>query len=278
MPAREIETAVTRRVAEALNDPLSLAAQAWLVLEPGMVPQVAARSAAAATAVVNKEREMVRLLVQKVRLLNGRIEIDVASRALTELLDVPVAAGAPAAVTLACELRLTRTRSRPATDPEQRRGVGDASPHPTLVKLVAKARNWWSELRAGETDIPTLAKREGVTDSYVTRVVRLAFLSPNIVEAILTGSQPPAVNAGKLTAPNAISVNWTEQCHLPNRTFGSKLVTTENRASRSSSAPGLNFRLAPIPAGRGCCRERLLTPELRSFDHPAGSWWRSWRQ
>ena len=154
MPAREIEAAVTGRLAEALNDPLSLAAQAWLVIAPGEMSQIAARSAAAAIAMGNKDREMVRLLVQKVRLLNGRIEIDIGSRALADLLHVPLAARAPAAVTIACELRLTRTGRTLRLINTSGAGVGDATYDPALVKLVAKGRSWWRELRAGETDVP----------------------------------------------------------------------------------------------------------------------------
>jgi DNA invertase Pin-like site-specific DNA recombinase len=214
MPAREIEAAVTLRVAEALNDPLALAAQAWLVIAPRDFSHVSARSAAAATAVANMDRELVRLLVQKVRLLSGRIEVDIATPALANLLHVRIADGAPASVTLACEVRLTRTGRALRLVQSSGAVVGNASPDRTLVNLVAKARSWWSELRAGESDVPALAGREGVTDSYVTRVVRLAFLSPNIVDAILAGSQPAAINGGKLTAPDAIGVSWTEQCAI----------------------------------------------------------------
>jgi DNA invertase Pin-like site-specific DNA recombinase len=211
MPAREIEAAVTARVAEALHDPLALAAQAWLLIAPGEMSQVLARSAAAAAAVANRERDVVRTLVHQVRLLRGRIEIDVATRALGDLLQVPIASEAPAAVTLTSEVRLTRTGRAVRLIQSNGTGIGDARPDPTLVKLVAKARSWWSEVRAGEVDVPTLARREGVTGSYVARIIRLTFLSPNVVEAILAGSQRAAVNGGTLTAPDAIPMSWVEQ-------------------------------------------------------------------
>jgi hypothetical protein len=214
MPAREIEAAVSGRVAEALEDPLSLAAQAWLVIAPGEVSQVIARSAAAATAVATQEPGMVRLLVQKVRLLSGRMEIDIASRALGDLLHVPVSAGAPAAVTLACEVRLTRTGRALRLIQNSGRSVRYASPDPTLLKLVAKARSWWGELRTGGTDIPTLARREGVTHSYVTRIVRLAFLSPAVIDSVLAGTQLANVSCGALAAPGAIPIDWAEQLTL----------------------------------------------------------------
>jgi DNA invertase Pin-like site-specific DNA recombinase len=211
MPAREIEAAVAARLAEALDDPLALAAQAWLVIAPGEVAHVAGRSAAASAAVVEREPGTVRRLVQKVRVFRGRVEFDVATKALRDLLHVPTSSDAPAIVTLTSELRLTRTGRAMRLIQNNGRGIGDARPDPTLVKLVAKAWTWWSELRTGEADVPAIARREGVTASYVTRIVRLAFLSPALVEAILAGSQPAPVNGAAITASGAIPANWVEQ-------------------------------------------------------------------
>ena len=41
--------------------------------------------------------------------------------------------------------------------------------------------------------IAELAEREGIAPSYMTRVLRLTLLSPDIVEAILDGKQGPEV-------------------------------------------------------------------------------------
>jgi hypothetical protein len=68
-------------------------------------------------------------------------------------------------------------------------------PDPALVKLLVKARGWWAKLASGEMDITALAAAEGANDSYVSRVVRLAFLAPDIVDAILAGKQRASVNA-----------------------------------------------------------------------------------
>jgi site-specific DNA recombinase len=45
---------------------------------------------------------------------------------------------------------------------------------------------------------PALAKREGVSPSYFTRLVRLSYLAPDITRAIRDGRQPPALTADKL--------------------------------------------------------------------------------
>ena len=50
-----------------------------------------------------------------------------------------------------------------------------------------------------------------VTASYITRVVRLAFLSPDIVEAILAGKTPAMLNAESLRLGGAIAPDWNVQ-------------------------------------------------------------------
>ncbi len=57
-----------------------------------------------------------------------------------------------------------------------------------LVKALARAHRWQRMLDSGEfATIKELAEREGVTPSFLTRILRLTLLSPEIVEAILDG-------------------------------------------------------------------------------------------
>lgn len=56
-----------------------------------------------------------------------------------------------------------------------------------------------------------LARREGVGPSYVSRVVRLAFLSPKVIEAALGGRLKAGVNVLMLLRHGAISDDWAEQ-------------------------------------------------------------------
>src|SRR6202043_2511352 len=59
---------------------------------------------------------------------------------------------------------------------------------PALIKAIARGRTWFEELAAGRArSLRELAERDGITRRYVRRLVDLAFLSPDLVEAI-----PPA--------------------------------------------------------------------------------------
>jgi hypothetical protein len=59
----------------------------------------------------------------------------------------------------------------------------------------------------------TAAKREGISRRYIRRLVGLAFLSPELVEAILQGRQSVELTATRLTELD-LPLDWTEQHKL----------------------------------------------------------------
>ncbi|MEI4234964.1 hypothetical protein [Roseovarius sp. D22-M7] len=77
----------------------------------------------------------------------------------------------------------------------------------TLVKALARAFRWKRMLESGEfTTIAELAEREGIAPSYMTRVLRLTLLAPDIVEAILDGTQAPEVTLARML--NDVPLVW----------------------------------------------------------------------
>ncbi|TDL83927.1 hypothetical protein E2L08_00120 [Palleronia sediminis] len=82
----------------------------------------------------------------------------------------------------------------------------------TLVKALARAFRWRRMLESGEfATIADLAEREGIAPSYMTRVLRLTLLSPDIVEAILDGKQGPEVTLSQVLKP--FPLEWERQNH-----------------------------------------------------------------
>ena len=82
----------------------------------------------------------------------------------------------------------------------------------TLVKALARAFRWKRMLESGEfATIAELAERESIAPSYMTRVLRLTQLAPDIVEAILDGKQGQEMTLERVlkTFPSG----WTEQQH-----------------------------------------------------------------
>ncbi|UYQ70874.1 hypothetical protein OF122_12460 [Pelagibacterium flavum] len=65
-------------------------------------------------------------------------------------------------------------------------------------------------LESGEyATIAELAEREVIAPSYMTRVLRLTLLAPEIVEAILDGKQGPEVTLVRVLEPFPLS--WSDQ-------------------------------------------------------------------
>ena len=65
-------------------------------------------------------------------------------------------------------------------------------------------------LESGEfATIAELAEREGIAPSYMTRVLRLTLLAPDIVEAILDGRQGSEVTLARVLEP--FPMEWVDQ-------------------------------------------------------------------
>ena len=87
------------------------------------------------------------------------------------------------------------------------------SPDETLIRALARAHRWKRLLEEGRyRSAGELAEAEGVTRSFVSRLLRLTLLAPDIVEAILEGSQPKGVQLEDLT--RVMSSGWEEQRRL----------------------------------------------------------------
>jgi hypothetical protein len=79
-----------------------------------------------------------------------------------------------------------------------------------LVTALARGFRWKRMLESGEfTTIAELAEREGVVASYVTRILRLALLAPETVEAIVDGRQEPDVTLARVLEP--FPLDWLVQ-------------------------------------------------------------------
>lgn len=87
-----------------------------------------------------------------------------------------------------------------------------AKPRPdeTLIRALARAHRWKRMLEEGTfRSAAEIAEVDGVTQSFVNRLLRLTLLAPDIVEAILDGRQSKGLQLEELT--DAIPSAWEEQ-------------------------------------------------------------------
>jgi len=63
-----------------------------------------------------------------------------------------------------------------------------------VVKAIARAFRWREMLESGvHGTIAEIATAESINESYISRVLRLTLLAPALIEAILKGRQPVAL-------------------------------------------------------------------------------------
>jgi site-specific DNA recombinase len=87
-----------------------------------------------------------------------------------------------------------------------------AKPDARLIKLLIRAQRFNTAL-LGSDGVPfsELAKREGASPSYFTRLIRLSYLAPGITQAILDGHQPAGLTADKLLTHSRLPLTWQDQ-------------------------------------------------------------------
>ena len=115
----------------------------------------------------------------------------------------------PEIITIHVPFRIVKRGGRkemqlPDGAPTQRR------PDDALVKALARAFRWKRMLESGDfATVAELAAREGIAVSYLTRVLRLTQLAPDLVEAILEGRQPSSLTLQSLRGQ--IPDEWSSQ-------------------------------------------------------------------
>ena len=101
--------------------------------------------------------------------------------------------------------KLVITPDGVATAPAPRARVDSA-----LLKALARGFRWRRLLETGDfATIEEIAGAENINPSYVSRVLRMTLLAPQIVEAILSGRQPEGLTMAKAIQP--FPLEWQRQ-------------------------------------------------------------------
>jgi hypothetical protein len=78
------------------------------------------------------------------------------------------------------------------------------------IKALARAWRWQRMLDDGiYTTVSDIGNAENISKSYVSRILRLALLAPDIVETLLTGSTDQGMMLERLERP--LPMDWCEQ-------------------------------------------------------------------
>jgi len=114
-------------------------------------------------------------------------------------------------------MRLGRQRGRKrilAPDGSELTPPTKPQPDGVLVKALARAWRWQKLLDQGTySSVTEIAEAEKISKSYVSRILRLALLAPDLVEAILDGRQAPTARLDDLI--EGYRREWEQQARSP---------------------------------------------------------------
>jgi len=84
-----------------------------------------------------------------------------------------------------------------------------------LINGIVKSLDWLNLLTTGKVkSMQEIAEKEGVSSSYVTRSIYRAFLAPDIVRAIMNGTQPAHLTTDFIKRHSPLPLDWKEQRRL----------------------------------------------------------------
>jgi site-specific DNA recombinase len=208
IPAKQLEGAVIDRVSKALADPVAIAASCRVNLGSQDLRSLLANDRGA----MEQDGKTIVELVREVQITRTSLEIRCSGQCIAVHLGLPMPTDD---IDVVLTSGATLKRSGQMFKLVQQNGMPlSDTPNTALVRLVALGHRWWGELRTSGESIGDLAARLGVSRSYLTRVLRLAFLSPRVTEAIISGSAIAAIGCRVLTRAaglDVISKPWSGQ-------------------------------------------------------------------
>lgn len=198
IPAGELECVVTNAIQTFLNDANTLAS----TLRDGHVP---ARRIPEIIAAVARWDGAPLELVRQVVLRSDTLGITLGLGTIVGGIDTVVDFTEPLQIKRrGVEMRLVL----PSTWGGGRTGKADTA----LLKALSRAHLWREELCMGRAkSLTAIANKEGVSQRYVAHLLPLAYLAPEVVEAIISGNHPVDLTVQRLIKYRDLPLDWARQ-------------------------------------------------------------------
>jgi site-specific DNA recombinase len=213
LPAQEIEDLVIAQIKGLLQSPQRLLE--LLASSESSAEETQRLLEAVASAKAHVEN-LVAAVIHRVTVYDDRLEIQVSK---TGLMKHVLGADASAMETsdtaddiFTLEVGATLKRHGGEVRFQFAPDTQGAKPHPvpSLIHALARSHDWVARIMRGElVNQRTIAKETGFDERYVSRIMPLAFLSPNLTEAILDGTTTSYASIGDWVAD--IPVDWEKQ-------------------------------------------------------------------
>jgi hypothetical protein len=177
--------------------------------------ECAQKWAAATTAQV---RAVVPSIVKRVVISDGLIELQLSKSAIREAVtgqrEAPSLANESGTsedlIVLEAQATVSKCRGEVRLVLAPDAAQGSPRSIPSLIKAVVRAHDWVDRIARGEVPHQrAIAAETGLHRRYVGRIMQIAFLAPDITEAILEGRQPPHMTLDTLMAD--MPTDWAGQ-------------------------------------------------------------------
>lgn len=216
VPAADLEEVVVGTLVYRLQDREALRHAAQHHDDVAMIHSKFERAAMVADEIMAsalEKRELVANLVRRVTAHIDRVEILVCLDSLW--LDET---GAMDERRKECQLtvaaRITRDGKRSVLAIAPAQIVATKQQDMPLIKLIIKAYAARMMVEAEPIDPKELAEKTCQDEDYFVRLIRLGYLAPDIISAILDGRQPATLTRQHLARVSKLPLDWTEQRQL----------------------------------------------------------------
>ncbi|MGB8542739.1 MAG: hypothetical protein WCD49_13985 [Candidatus Acidiferrales bacterium] len=215
-PAHQLEQLVLAQIVELLRKP-----EKWQTGIPNS-PETSAAAERARdfaktwlTLLAEKQHSFVREIMRRVIVGNGTVWIEVdRMNLLAALLQDPDyhpdSGEIIAPLSLVAKFNCMRRGNELRVLLPHRVDTVGSAPISSLVNLVARARDWYDQVAAGKArSISQLATQAGLGLRHTRRILQCATLSPEIVEALLSGRHRPDLTVNQIL--KTVPLGWQEQ-------------------------------------------------------------------
>ena len=211
LPAEALDKLVTEGLLSLLNDDARLIGKLGQdSATPQQLKKLIGRAAAIAELVASANptarQESIRDIV---------VRVDLSA----EIVDIQLDAGRITDDSRVISLKIPMTLQRRGVEtkiivrPRHREAQPDGDQ--ILIRLIADTHLWFSQLSSGKArSVREIARLNKTSENDVSRFLPLAFLAPDIVEAIIAGEHPPDLSAERLKRLRSPPHSWAEQRQL----------------------------------------------------------------
>ncbi|MGE3989176.1 recombinase family protein [Pseudorhodoplanes sp.] len=211
LPAHAVEAAVISELRRLLGDQQCVAmALASLRLKTNEMKEAlwTAQQLQAQITTPAPHHETIAKLIKQIRVSESELTLEINLAAIVPGRATP----RNKAYQVRVPIELTRRNGETALVIVADKRDHQAEPDSALIKAIARGFTWFEELATGRSaTVTAIAARERVSDRYVSQMIELAFLSPRIIEATLTGTRVAQISTKNLVFDIEIPSAWSEQ-------------------------------------------------------------------